>query len=268
MTEPLRAALAMAESKAYQAAADAPATLRAYFRGFRQPSTTGGGAGGRRLAADHLARGSNTALSSRFARLRVRPAHDDAKLNQPAAEEWLLIEWPEGASEPDHYWLSTLPSADGRSHQAELADRTRLSGLETGGRARPLRRPRLARVSPSRKPMHCGLRIPGLREGDGSPLRTCSRLARPTTCGSRRLPTQSSCRCACSVTCRTRSLRCASASHAALPARCPGVPAAATCASHHRGMMSDTVGLGHPGRDLMPLLPVTRDHKLVQMLRL
>ncbi len=53
---------------------------------------------------------SNTALSSRFARLRVRPAHDDTKRNEPAAEEWLLIEWPEGASEPDHYWLSTLPS--------------------------------------------------------------------------------------------------------------------------------------------------------------
>ena len=53
--------------------------------------------------------GSNTALTSRFARLRVRPAHDDAKRSEPAAEEWLLVEWPEGASEPDHYWLSTLP---------------------------------------------------------------------------------------------------------------------------------------------------------------
>src|SRR6202051_210469 len=27
-----------------------------------------------------------------------------------AAEEWLLIEWPEGEAEPDHYWLSTLPA--------------------------------------------------------------------------------------------------------------------------------------------------------------
>ena len=54
--------------------------------------------------------GSNAPLTSRFARLRVRPAHDDTKRNEPAAEEWLLIEWPEGASEPDHCWLSTLPS--------------------------------------------------------------------------------------------------------------------------------------------------------------
>jgi len=53
--------------------------------------------------------GSNAPLTSRFARLRVRPAHDDTRRNEPAAEEWLLIEWPEGASEPDHYWLSTLP---------------------------------------------------------------------------------------------------------------------------------------------------------------
>ena len=52
--------------------------------------------------------GSNTPLTSRFARWRVRPARDDGKRSQPAAEEWLLIEWPEGDAEPDHYWLSTL----------------------------------------------------------------------------------------------------------------------------------------------------------------
>ena len=54
--------------------------------------------------------GSNTPLSSRFARWRVRPARDDAKRSEPAAEEWLLIEWPEGEAQPDHYWLSTLPA--------------------------------------------------------------------------------------------------------------------------------------------------------------
>jgi hypothetical protein len=40
----------------------------------------------------------------------VRPAHDDTKRNEPPAEQWLLIEWPEGETEPDHYWLSTLPA--------------------------------------------------------------------------------------------------------------------------------------------------------------
>ena len=54
--------------------------------------------------------GSNTPLTSRFARWRVRPAHDDAKRSEPAAEQWLLIEWPEGEAEPDHYWLATLPA--------------------------------------------------------------------------------------------------------------------------------------------------------------
>jgi SRSO17 transposase len=43
-------------------------------------------------------------LQSRFARVRIRPAHHD----QPRAEEWLLIEWPEGADEPAHYWFSNL----------------------------------------------------------------------------------------------------------------------------------------------------------------
>ena len=54
--------------------------------------------------------GSNTELTSRFARLRVRPAHDDAKRREPASGEWLMIEWPEGETEPDHYWFSTLPA--------------------------------------------------------------------------------------------------------------------------------------------------------------
>jgi SRSO17 transposase len=48
--------------------------------------------------------GTKTALSSRFARVRVRAAHD----NVARAEQWLLIEWPAQAAEPAHYWLATL----------------------------------------------------------------------------------------------------------------------------------------------------------------
>jgi SRSO17 transposase len=48
--------------------------------------------------------GTNGALSSRFARVRVRAAHGD----RARAEEWLLMEWPAGEAEPAHYWLSTL----------------------------------------------------------------------------------------------------------------------------------------------------------------
>ena len=54
--------------------------------------------------------GSNTPLTARFARWRVRPAHDDARRSEPAAEEWLLIEWPESEAEPDHDWLATRPA--------------------------------------------------------------------------------------------------------------------------------------------------------------
>jgi SRSO17 transposase len=53
--------------------------------------------------------GSREKLRSRFAAVRVRPAHRDYKRTEPHPEEWLLIEWPQGASEPTKYWLSTLP---------------------------------------------------------------------------------------------------------------------------------------------------------------
>ena len=53
--------------------------------------------------------GSRAALASRFAARRVRPAHRDTTRSEPWPEEWLLIEWPEGAEEPAKYWLSNLP---------------------------------------------------------------------------------------------------------------------------------------------------------------
>lgn len=53
--------------------------------------------------------GSRDALRSRFAAVRVRPAHRDYKRTEPHPEEWLLIEWPKEEPEPTKYWLSTLP---------------------------------------------------------------------------------------------------------------------------------------------------------------
>jgi len=53
--------------------------------------------------------GSQQTLSSRFAAVRLRPAHRDYLKTEPRAEEWLLIEWPRGEAEPTKYWLSTLP---------------------------------------------------------------------------------------------------------------------------------------------------------------
>lgn len=50
-------------------------------------------------------------LRSRFAAVRVRPAHRDYERAEPHPEEWLLIEWPRKETVPTKYWLSTL-SAD------------------------------------------------------------------------------------------------------------------------------------------------------------
>src|SRR4051812_35172189 len=52
--------------------------------------------------------GSAGTLTSRFARVRVRPAHGDEWRAAPRDEEWLLIEWPEGDAEPAKYWLATV----------------------------------------------------------------------------------------------------------------------------------------------------------------
>jgi SRSO17 transposase len=53
--------------------------------------------------------GTRTPLRSRFAAVRCIAAHQDWERTQPRAEEWLLIEWPPGESEPTRYFLSTLP---------------------------------------------------------------------------------------------------------------------------------------------------------------
>src|SRR5919107_3019050 len=53
--------------------------------------------------------GTNAPLTSRFAAVRVRPAHRDHLRHEPRPEECLLVEWPAGEREPTKYWLSSLP---------------------------------------------------------------------------------------------------------------------------------------------------------------
>ena len=53
--------------------------------------------------------GTDRKLRSRFAAVRVRPAHRDNERAEPHPEEWLLMEWPKGEAEPIKYWTSTLP---------------------------------------------------------------------------------------------------------------------------------------------------------------
>ena len=60
-------------------------------------------------------------LGSRFAAVRVRPAHRDYWRSEPHPEEWLLIEWPKGVAEPTKYWLSNLPAATERHDLIRIA---------------------------------------------------------------------------------------------------------------------------------------------------
>jgi SRSO17 transposase len=54
--------------------------------------------------------GTKQKLRSRFAAVRIRPAHRDYWQAAPHAEEWLLMEWPKTEEEPTKYWLSNLPA--------------------------------------------------------------------------------------------------------------------------------------------------------------
>jgi SRSO17 transposase len=58
--------------------------------------------------------GTNTRLVSRFAAVRVRPAHRDYQRSTARTEEWCLIEWPPDEPEPTKYFLSTLPATFSR----------------------------------------------------------------------------------------------------------------------------------------------------------
>ena len=100
-----------------------------------------------------------------------------------------------------------LPSPGG-PRQAALAHRTRLSRTQTGGRSRTLRRPQMARLPSPRHAVHRRLRIPDLRAGDDSPLRSSFRRALLAAFSSPRLPTPRSRHCGLSDISPTRSRPC------------------------------------------------------------
>jgi SRSO17 transposase len=54
--------------------------------------------------------GTRGTMVSRFAAVRVRPAHRDEDRHDPRAVEWLVIEWPRDEAKPTTYWLSTVPT--------------------------------------------------------------------------------------------------------------------------------------------------------------
>ena len=52
--------------------------------------------------------GTKRKLVSRFAAVRVLPAHRPAYVKKRPPRQWLLIEWPKGEQEPAKYWFSNL----------------------------------------------------------------------------------------------------------------------------------------------------------------
>ncbi|MFH1724294.1 MAG: IS701 family transposase [Elusimicrobiota bacterium] len=65
--------------------------------------------------------GSAGKKRSRFAAVRVRPAHRDNWRERLREQEWLLVEWPKGEVEPTKYWLSTLPANMSRKKLVKTA---------------------------------------------------------------------------------------------------------------------------------------------------
>src|SRR5262245_27655509 len=66
----------------------------------------------------------------------------------------------------------------------------------------------MARLPPSRHPLHCGLWIPDLRARDDSPLNGSCHEGVPVICRTRRLPAQRIRRCCLNATFRTRLQQC------------------------------------------------------------
>jgi SRSO17 transposase len=60
-------------------------------------------------------------VSSRFAFQRITAAHPVTRDRVAPREEWLIIEWPQGAEAPSDYWISNLPAGTKPQRLARLA---------------------------------------------------------------------------------------------------------------------------------------------------
>ena len=135
-----------------------------------------------------------------------------------------------------------------RGGVSALAHRARLPGSQAGDRAWALRRTRMARLPPSRHVVHRRLWIPGLREGDDSPLRNSFLQEPHENCATRRLPTPRRPRSGPNVTCPTRLPPCIADWSSPSLERCPDAHAAHVASPETPGVPYDAVGLAnrHP----------------------
>ncbi|MCK1412421.1 hypothetical protein IVB55_05025 [Bradyrhizobium sp. CW4] len=117
--------------------------------------------------------GTAERLSSRFAGVRVRPAHRDYWLAESRPEEWLLIEWPEGEEAPTKYWFQRFrPTLDFVSSSIPPSCAGVLSAITNDLKQElGLGHFEGAWLSLSRNTVHRCLRIPGLGARNDFPLR-------------------------------------------------------------------------------------------------
>ena len=92
--------------------------------------------------------GTGCKLHSRFAVVRVRPAHRDFERSEPYSEQWLLIEWPSEEAEPTKYWLATLPAETNLKALVRMAKHRWILVVERN------------RFSPSARAARLGLSLP------------------------------------------------------------------------------------------------------------
>jgi hypothetical protein len=102
----------------------------------------------------------------------------------------------------------------------------------------------MARLPPSCDALHRSIRVPDLRKGDHSPLRSFPPLARLAIYPFLWLPTQRICRCGHNATYRIPSPPCVFVSRALWFSSCHAVPAAGPSVRRSSSRMSDAVGLG------------------------
>ena len=132
------------------------------------------------------------------------------------------------------------PARPGERHQAALADRAGLPGPQARTRVGSIRGTTVAWVSPSRHAVHRRLRIPALRKGSDSPLRTTRHPSHPRASPSRRLSTPRIPPSDLTVMSRPRSHLSGSQSRAPSQEPCRAVHAANGL---HAGSLYDTVRL-------------------------
>ena len=179
--------------------------------------------------------GTRGRMASRFAAVRVRPAHRDTERSTPRPDRMA----PDRMATRRQQALALLAvdglgardaRRSGAARPGALAHRTRLPGAQRRDRSRPLRGPRMEGLPPSRRLMHRRLRLPRSRASSAFPPTACflPRRRFPT----RRLPAPGSRPGVLSATTRPPSPPCTGSAPALSSGHCPTVPPVAVDGIH------------------------------------